>query len=78
MANAMLNIRVVQPRMMSLRQAADYVGLPLKRFPRLCTVSPIALPENEKRYDIRDLDEWLDQLKVGDANSDADILDRLR
>jgi predicted HTH domain antitoxin len=77
MANAMLNIRIVQPRMVSLRQAADYVGLPLKRFPRLCSVRPIEMPESEKRYDVRDLDKWLDQLKVGDNDTDADILERL-
>jgi hypothetical protein len=77
MANAMLNIRIVQPRMMSLKQAADYVGLPLRRFPRICTVRPIAMPESEERYDIRDLDRWLDQIKAGNADTDAEILERL-
>jgi hypothetical protein len=77
MATAMLNIRVVQPRMMSIKQAADYVGLPLKRFPRVCSVRPIAMPESEERYDIRDLDLWLDQVKAGNAGTDAEILERL-
>lgn len=78
MANAMLNIRIVQPRMISLKQAADYVGLPLKRFPRICSVRPVEMPESEKRYDIRDLDKWLDQIKAGDTEADHDILERLR
>lgn len=78
MANALLNIRIVQPRMISLKQAADYVGLPLKRFPRICSVRPVEMPESEKRYDIRDLDQWLDQLKEGDTEADQDILERLR
>ncbi|MEB2848322.1 hypothetical protein [Endobacterium cereale] len=77
MANALLNIRVIQPRMISLKQAADYVGLPLKRFPRICSVRPVEMPESEKRYDIRDLDQWLDQLKAGDTEADQDILERL-
>lgn len=77
MANAMLNIRVVQPRMMSIRQAADYVGVPLRRFQRICTVRPIALPESEERYDVQDLDRWLDQIKAGSAESDGEILERL-
>ncbi|MGF9562938.1 hypothetical protein AAIH70_05450 [Neorhizobium sp. BT27B] len=77
MANALLNIRIVQPRMISLKQAADYVGLPLKRFPRICSVRPVEMPESEKRYDIRDLDQWLDQLKAGDTEADQDILERL-
>ena len=78
MANAMLNIRVVQPRMISVKQAADYVGIPLKRFPRICTVDPVAMPESQERYDIRDLDQWLDELKAGTADTDADILERLK
>ena len=77
MANAMLNIRVIQPRMLSARQAADYVGLPLKRFPRICPVRPIAVTDSEARYDIRDLDLWLDQIKAGSSDTDADILERL-
>jgi hypothetical protein len=77
MANAMLNIRIVQPRMMSIKQAADYVGLPLRRFPRICNVRPVSLPESEERYDIRDLDLWLDQIKAGGADTDAEILERL-
>ncbi|MQY45312.1 hypothetical protein GAO09_04430 [Rhizobiales bacterium RZME27] len=63
--------------MISLKQAADYVGLPLKRFPRICSVRPVEMPESEKRYDIRDLDQWLDQLKSGDTEADQDILERL-
>lgn len=77
MTNAMLNIRVVQPRMMSIKQAADYVGLPLRRFPRVCSVRPFAIPEGGERYDIRDLDQWLDQIKAGSADTDAEILERL-
>ena len=77
MADAMLHIRVVQPRMMSVKQAADYVGLPLRRFSKICTVDPVAMPESEERYDIRDLDQWLDQIKSGKADTDAEILERL-
>jgi hypothetical protein len=73
----MLNIRVVQPRMMSIKQAADYVGLPLRRFPRICSVKPVAMPESEERYDIHDLDRWLDLIKAGNADTDAEILERL-
>lgn len=77
MADAMLHIRVVQPRMMSVKQAADYVGLPLRGFSKICTVDPVAMPENEERHDIRDLDQWLDQIKSGKADTDAEILERL-
>lgn len=77
MAGATLNIRVVQPRMMSLKQAADYVGLPQRRFPAACPVSPVALPGDIKLYDVRDLDAWVDLVKAGSADSDDAILDKL-
>lgn len=35
------------------------------------------MPECEECYDIRDLDLWLDQIKAGNADTDADILGRL-
>jgi hypothetical protein len=77
MTNTMLNIKVVQPRMMSMRQAADYIGIPLKRFSRICSVRPVALAEGDERYDIRDLDQWLDHLKAGHADPDNEIVGRL-
>lgn len=77
MTNTMLNIKVVQPRMMSIRQAADYIGIPVKRFNRICSVRPIALAEGDERYDIRDLDQWLDLLKAGHPDPDNEIVERL-
>lgn len=74
MAGATLNIRVVQPRLMSLKQAADYVGLPLKRFPAACPVPQIEMPGKVKVYDIRDLDAWVDQIKIGSVDPDDAIL----
>lgn len=77
MANAMLNIRVVQPRMLSPKMAADYVGIPQKRFPFACPVAPVAMPGDVKLYDVRDLDKWLDDLKGGQSAADDDIIGRL-
>lgn len=77
MTSTTLSIRVVQPRMMSVRQAADYVGIPLKRFSRVCSVRPVAIAEGDERYDVRDLDQWLDNLKAGHADADAEIVGRL-
>ncbi|WP_367727778.1 hypothetical protein [Agrobacterium radiobacter] len=77
MTNAMLNIRVIQPRMLSLKMAADYLGIPQKRFPVTCPVTPVALPGDVKLYDVRDLDKWLDELKVGLGDDDDDIISKL-
>ncbi|PDT85780.1 hypothetical protein [Sinorhizobium sp. BJ1] len=72
-------IKVVLPqrRMLSLKEAAQYCGLPVKRFAAQRAVPPIAMPTGDELYDIRDLDEWLDALKHGATDSDDDILGRL-
>ena len=74
----MLNIRVVQPRMVPLKDAAAYVGLTAKRFPLACSVRPISMPGNVELYDMRDLDTWLDQMKAGSIDADEEILRKLR
>ncbi len=74
MSTAMLNIRVVSPRMLTLQQAADYVGIKAGKFPALCPVSPVSLPGSLRLYDVRDLDQWLDQVKAGGADPDDEII----
>lgn len=77
MTSATLNIKIAPRRMLSASEAATYCGLPLKRFPVECGVTPVAMPGGRKLYDIRELDTWLDELKGGTAENDNDILDRL-
>lgn len=77
MANAMLNIRLVQPRMLPPKLAADYVGLSVKRFPISCPVIPVSMPGDVRLYDVRDLDSWLDQIKKGGPDSDDEIVKKL-
>ena len=63
--------------MLSAREAADYCGVPVKKFPSVCRVMPVQLPGADLRYDMRDLDEWLDACKVGCPNGDDDIIGKL-
>ena len=63
MANASLNISVVEKRMLRQKEAADYSGLALSHFKQVCTVSPIEMRPGELRWDKRDLDRWIDGLK---------------
>ena len=77
MSSATLNIKVSPRRMLSAREAADYCGLPLKKFPMACKVAPVQMPGADIKYDIRDLDIWLDDLKGGVANDDEAIIARL-
>ncbi len=77
MPSATLNLRLSPRRMLSAREAAEYVGLPVKRLPVDCRVPPIAMPGGKQLYDIRDLDSWIDSLKDGRRDDDDDILERL-
>ncbi|WP_320188252.1 hypothetical protein RMS29_001760 [Agrobacterium rosae] len=76
-SSATLNIRVAPRRMLTLREAADYCGLPVKRFPVDCHVTPIAMPSGGKVYDMRDLDDFIDALKGGESAGDDAIIARL-
>lgn len=77
MASAMLNIRVVQPRMLSKKQAADYLGLPETKFVAICPVLPVEISGKVIVYDIRDLDLWIDHKKAGYADPDDALLSLL-
>lgn len=79
MATATLNIKLSPRRMLSEREAAEYCGIvPVKRFRAICPVAPISLLEGNERFDMHDLDFWIDELKLRASDSDADILARLK
>lgn len=67
----------VATRMLTLTEAATYCGLSRKRFPHVVGVAPVAMPGGTLRYDIKDLDKWLDSLKTNAPNSREAILGRL-
>jgi hypothetical protein len=78
MAHATLNVIVVPKRMLTKTEAACHCGRPVRRFEVECPVRPIRFQNGHERYDIRDLDEWLDSLKTGHDNSDVEsIIEKL-
>jgi hypothetical protein len=78
MSQATLNIVVIPKRILTKVEAASHCGRPVKRFEVECPVQPIRFPNDDVRYDIHDLDKWLDSLKVGqeDFNMES-IIQRL-
>ncbi len=79
MAQTTLNIAVIPKRMLTKTEAAAYCGLAVKRFEIECPVRPIQFENGDIRYDVRDLDAWLDGLKSGHEESHVEsIIDRLR
>jgi len=73
MSTATLNLRVSPMRMMTSKEAGYYCGVPVKQL----LVTPVEMPNGKWLYDIRDLDECLDGLKIGQPNQDDDIYGRL-
>lgn len=64
-------------RMLPLKEAAFYVGIPAVRFPAECEVRPVAMPHGKKLYDVRDLDDWIDRVKGANLDEDS-MIARLR
>lgn len=78
MPSATLNLVIVPKRMLSRAEAAQHCGRPVKRFEVECPVTPIRFPNGDPRFDIRDLDAWLDGLKGGGHDDTEAIVERLR
>lgn len=76
MSSATLNLRVNPRRMLKASEAAEYCALSSRQFKAECPVAPVALGEAGERFDMRDLDRWLDTLKGSSPEADA-ILARL-
>ena len=78
MANASLNISVVEKRMLNASEAASYCGLAVKHFKVTCPVRSIQIRPGTVVWDKRDLDTWIDEMKEGsEAATHAAILDKL-
>ena len=53
----------IKRRMFTQEEAAEYCGVSVKTFKRVCPVVATVIGESTiRRYDIRKLDEWLDRL----------------
>jgi hypothetical protein len=78
MAIATLNLNVLQKRMLTKSEAAEHCGRSVKRFEIECPVQSIRFANGDARWDVRDLDSWIDSLKAGFVDRDSDtILDKL-
>jgi hypothetical protein len=79
MATATLNLSITIKRMLSKTEAGNYCGLQMKYFEIGCPVRPIRIANRELRWDMRELDIWLDRLKDSTEDETVDsIVARLR
>jgi hypothetical protein len=78
MPTATLNLNVLQKRMLNKTEAAAHCGRPVKRFEIECPIQALRFANGDLRWDLRDLDGWIDNLKSGVVDSDSDtIIDKL-
>lgn len=67
-------------RLLPIGEAAKYCGIPRSYFSSKCPAKPVRLYENaHPRYDIFDLDKWIDSIKAGGKEelSDDDLIKQL-
>lgn len=78
MPNHSLNIITTPRRLLSKSEAAEMCNMNASAFARLCPVRTVDLGDGKIRYDVHDLDAWIDGVKgeVPIENDDA-ILERL-
>ena len=77
MSAATFQIKITPKRMLDERESANHCGRKLRQFKTECPARPIIFPNGDSRYDVQDLDAWLDGLKA-DNSDDADaIVERL-
>jgi hypothetical protein len=76
MSVATFNLRIVPKRMLSKAEAAHHCGRSVKRFEIECPATPVEFQNGDRRWDVHDLDSWLDALKL-DPTDATDIVDKL-
>ncbi|MEP4769648.1 MAG: hypothetical protein ABJY83_17215 [Roseibium sp.] len=77
MPSANINLTVQPYRMLTKAEAAHYCRLPVKKFEILCPVAPLEFAGGVKRWDVRDLDRWIESQKTSDQLDDEALLARL-
>jgi hypothetical protein len=67
--------QVFPPRLLTKVQAARYCGMGIESFTVNCEVKPIRVRSGARglRWDIRDLDEWIDHLKVNSSTDSGNV-----
>jgi hypothetical protein len=72
MSSATLQINIVPKRLMKRSEAASYCGRTVKRFEVEAPFPPVRMPNGDLLYDRADCDRWIDSLKAGAADTEAD------
>lgn len=77
MSVASIKLTISPRRMLDGKEAAEYCGLPSRHFSKMCTVTPVAMPNGDRRWDMQDLDLWINALKAGNTDDDDQLIEKL-
>ena len=72
MSSATVQINVVPKRLLKKSEAASYCGRSVKRFEVEAPFPPVRMANGDLLYDVQDCDRWIDGLKAGAVDNDAD------
>lgn len=74
--NGAIHMSFMPKRMLTKAEAAHHCGISTPQFARECPVTPVRFANGNLRWDVQDLDRWLDGLKVDTGGIEA-IVGRL-
>ena len=74
MSSAVVQINVIPIRLLTMAEAARHCGRSLTRFKLECPVAPLKFGNGDLRWDVQDLDVWINSLKAGAGDHDADAI----
>jgi hypothetical protein len=74
MSSAVVQINVIPIRLLTMAEAARHCGRSLTRFKLECPVAPLKFENGDLRWDVQDLDVWINSLKAGAGDHDADAI----
>jgi hypothetical protein len=74
MGAATFKIKVLPKRMATKGEAANYCGLPVKRFEAAVPFRPVRMPTGDDLYDLQDCDRWIESIKAGAPDNDVEAI----
>jgi hypothetical protein len=78
MASATFQLNIIPKRVLTKTEAAHYCGRSISRFSIDCPCHPLRCTNGDVRWDVHDLDAWINSLKAGKPDQEADdIVGRL-
>jgi len=71
---ATVKLKVIPRRIVKKSEAACYCCMPLKLFVAEFPYPPVSMPGGRELIDLHDCDRWIDSLKAGADDHDADAI----